>query len=118
MKGNGATDHAERVVRDFLQHNPTFSDWEKEQKTATKAARVTRQASNAFVPGASLAPPTVQATGTGFLSAARRWGIRLVAERRLDTSDKLQSNYLLNRTCGDGLPSNQSISALGRLARR
>ena len=30
----------------------------------------------------------------------------------------LVSNYVLNRTVGDMLRSNQTISALGRLARR
>jgi hypothetical protein len=29
-----------------------------------------------------------------------------------------RSNYVLNRTCGDGLRSNQPLSARGRLARR
>ena len=118
MMGCGATDHREHSVRDFLQHSPMFSDWEESRKSATKAARVTRQASNAFVPGASLAPPTVPATGTCILSAALRWVIRPIAERRFITSGDLKPNYVLNRTVGDMLRSNQSILALGRLARR
>ncbi len=34
------------------------------------------------------------------------------------TSRQAKSNYVLNRTVGDMLRSNQTISALGRLARR
>ena len=36
----------------------------------------------------------------------------------LGKAPRVHSNYVLNRTVGDMLRSNQSISALGRLARR